>query len=198
MDLAGPLLSAVLMICVSAIMACDLFKQGLAPRLVLSGKIGNWTKHLWNIPKAHIFKARALANGIESNRIYLEDQATNFGENIAFVRKLMPDLESVTFITKPNSALRVNLTVPIQWPGIKFFVDAPGFAFPEEVSNLIGVFGVINEMVGDIDRIIRYPSKGFQLPHQLPQEVLKSWEALVKDGFDHHLLAGKKKMNDPG
>src|ERR1700749_12762 len=69
--------------------ACDLLKQNLAPRLVMSGKTGNWTRHLWDEPEAKVFCDRALANGIAPEKILLELQATNFGENIAFVRRLL-------------------------------------------------------------------------------------------------------------
>jgi len=169
--------------------ACALIKQNVAPRLVLTGKTGNWTRHLWDVPEARIFKDRAVGNGIEADKIELELQATNFGENIAFVRRLMPQLRRVTFITKPAAVLRVALTIPIQWPEVTFWVDSPPFLFPQDVSNVIGVFGIINEMVGDIDRVIQYPSRGFQIPHQLPPEVLESWRELAAEGFVHHLLA---------
>jgi uncharacterized SAM-binding protein YcdF (DUF218 family) len=168
--------------------ACDLLKQGLAPRLVLSGKTGNWTRFLWSEAEAHVFKERALANGIEPDRIHVEDRSTNFGENIAFVRALLPQLRRVIFVTKPNSILRVALTVPVQWPGITAYVDAPPWRFPEDVSNVIGVFGVMHEMVGDVDRIRQYPARGFQVFHDLPATVLESWQALVDAGFARHLL----------
>lgn len=168
--------------------ACDLVRNGVAPRLVISGKTGNWTKHLWDVPEAYVFRERALERGINPAAICIEDQATNFGENISFVRKLLPSLTRVTFVTKPNSILRVSLTVPIQWPGVAAFVDAPSIAFPRDVSNAIGVFGVIDEMVGDIDRVIQYPAKGFQVPHKLPPDVLASWRFLMAQGFCRHLL----------
>jgi uncharacterized SAM-binding protein YcdF (DUF218 family) len=169
--------------------ACDLIKQQLAPRLILSGKTGNWTRFLWTDPEARVFKDRALANGIDPGRIHLEERSTNFGENIAFVRALMPDLRRVIFVTKPNAILRVALTVPVQWPEVTAFVDSPPLEFPQEVSNIIGVFGVMNEMVGDVDRVLKYPSRGFQRAHDVPAPVLESWRALIADGFGHHLLA---------
>jgi uncharacterized SAM-binding protein YcdF (DUF218 family) len=177
--------------------ACDLIKQNLAPRLVLTGKIGNWTKLLWDVPEAQIFRERALACGIEPDKILVEEQATNFGENIAFVRRLIPQMKRVTFVTKPASVLRVTLTVPLQWPGITAFVDAPPIAFPEEVSNVIGVFGVIHEMVGDIHRVMHYPSRGFQIPHQLPTAILDSWSALIEEGFGQHLLPDSPRSLAP-
>jgi uncharacterized SAM-binding protein YcdF (DUF218 family) len=168
--------------------ACGLVRQGLATRLVLSGKSGNWTRHIWAVPEARVFAERALVNGIESDRIGLEEQATNFGENIAFVRRSWPELRRVTFVTKPNSVLRVALTVPVQWPEVTAWVDAPPFVFPEDVSSMIGVLGVIHEMVGDIDRVMQYPERGFQRPHPLPTPILESWQYLVAGGFSCHLL----------
>ena len=168
--------------------ACDLLKQNLAPRLVLSGNTGNWTRLLWSEPEAHVFRRRALAQGIEPERIHVEDRSTNFGENIAFVRELMPQLRRVIFVTKPNAILRVALTVPVRWPEVTAWVDSPPFEFPEEVSNIIGVFGVIHEMVGDVDRVLQYPARGFQRPYDVPETILESWKALVVEGFSHHLL----------
>jgi uncharacterized SAM-binding protein YcdF (DUF218 family) len=168
--------------------ACELLKQGLAERLVLTGRSGNWTRHLWSVPEARVFEQRALANGLEAGKILLEEQATNFGENIAFVRRSWPALRRVTFVTKPNSVLRVALTVPVRWPEVEAYVDAPPFVFPEDVSNIIGVLGVIHEMVGDIDRVQQYPSRGFQQAHPLPEPILESWHHLVKAGFGCHLL----------
>jgi uncharacterized SAM-binding protein YcdF (DUF218 family) len=168
--------------------ACELLRQGLAPTLLLSGKSGNWTKFLWTETEARVFHARALLNGVDPQQLVLEEQATNFGENIAFARKLLPAARRVIFLTKPPSVLRVSVTVPIQWPEVSAFVDSPLLKFPEEVSQVIGVFGIIQEMVGDIDRVRRYPAKGFQVPHALPNEVLQAYEALIADGFSQHML----------
>ncbi len=169
--------------------ACDLVRRGVGPLLVLSGNTGNWTRHLWNVPEAHVFRQRALRNGISADAILVEDKSTNFGENVSFVRRLAPAWRRVTFVTKPNSVLRVRLTVPIQWPEVTAVVDAPGLCFPQEVSNVVGILGVIDEMVGDIDRILKYPALGYQAPHELPADILAAWRALQDAGFTHHLLS---------
>jgi uncharacterized SAM-binding protein YcdF (DUF218 family) len=170
--------------------ACELIRSGVAPRLVVTGGLGNWTRHLWSFPEAHVFSHRALANGLDPGCILMEDRATNFGENIAFTRELLPEAQRIVFVTKPNAVLRVSLIIPVQWPEITAFVDSPELAFPEDVSNMIGVIGVIHEMVGDIDRIMKYPDKGFQIPHQLPPSIMESWNALVGEGFNRHLVTG--------
>lgn len=168
--------------------ACELMQQGVAPLVIFSGNTGNWTKHLWSRPEACVFRERALQNGVDEDAVLVEDKSTNFGENIAFVRRLAPQLQRVTFVTKPNSVLRVRLTLPVQWPGVTAFVDAPPLRFPDDVSNIVGVLGVIDEMVGDVDRILKYPALGYQAPHELPAEILDSWQFLMRSGFRNHLL----------
>jgi len=168
--------------------ACELLKQSLAPKLLFTGKTGNWTRHLWEIPEAQVFRERALTNGINESSIFTEETAGNIGENIARSKELIPDAGTVTFITKPNTILRVKLTIPLQWPEITAYTACPQFEFPKDVSNVIGVFGVINEMVGDIQRIMLYPEQGFQIEHQLPDEVVASWEYLVGRGFTAHMM----------
>ncbi|WLT32539.1 YdcF family protein [Geothrix sp. PMB-07] len=169
--------------------ACALFHQGLAPRIVFTGKTGTWTRHLWSRPESHIFRDHALAQGIPPEAILVEDRATNFGENLRFTRALLPNLQSATFVTKPNSMLRVALSLPIQWQEITACVDAPEIRFPEETSNVVGILGLIEEMVGDVQRIQAYPALGFQAPHALPEAVLESWQALVEAGFTGHLMS---------
>jgi len=167
--------------------ACDLVKSGLSRRLVMSGKTGNWTRHLWTRSEAAVFKERALENGVPESAVLLEDRSTNFGENIAFTRALLPGARAITFITKPAAVLRVKLTAEKQWPGIALFVTCPELQFPRDVSPVIGLLGIISEMVGDIERIQRYPALGYQVPHELPQDVLDAWKYLIERGFTHHL-----------
>jgi len=168
--------------------ACELLDEGYSDTLVISGKSGYWTRHIYNEPEAQVFYQRAIANGIDSDRIILEREATNFGENIVFSKPLIPRAKTVTFVSKPNSLLRAKLTVDAQWPEIDCHVSAPEYGFPDGVSNLIGVFGVIDEMVGDIDRIRKYPALGFQAEHRLPDRIVRAWEQLRDAGFTRRLL----------
>ncbi len=168
--------------------ACELVERGVAPRILITGGTGNWTKHLWDRTEAAVFAERARSRGLKDHQMLLEDRARNFAENISFARRMCPEVERVTFITKPNSVRRVYQTLPIQWPGLEALVDAPSFSFPWGVSNCIGVFGLIEEMVGDVHRLLAYPALGFQVSLAVPEEVLTSWRFLIAEGFDRHLL----------
>jgi hypothetical protein len=76
----------------------------------------------------------------------------------------------------------------VQWPEIRAYISCPDIRFPDDVSNIVGLFGLINEMVGDIERIIEYPKLGYQVEHELPPEVIESWEYLKRQGFTQHLM----------
>lgn len=169
--------------------ACSLMNRLGTQQILFSGNTGNWTKHLWDEPEAQVFKARAIANGVNPHQILTEENATNIGENIAFSKRLFAEAKSVTFVTKPNTILRVKLTVPIQWPEVAANTACPPFKFPDDVSHIVGVFGVIHEMVGDIQRIMAYPEFGFQMLHQLPQSVIAAYEYLKEQGFTQHLIS---------
>ena len=171
--------------------ACELISEGYSDRLVISGNAGNWTRHIYSEPEARVFFRRAISNGIREEQILLELEATNFGENVTLSRNLIPNSKTVTFVSKPNSLLRVKLTVEAQWPEVTAYVSCPEIEFPEEVSNTIGIFGAINEMVGDIERIKKYPSLGFQSEHDIPPEINKAWNYLIAEGFTEHLMPNK-------
>ena len=48
---------------------------------------------------------------------------------------------------------------------------------------------VIGIMVGDLQRIQVYPGRGFQIPQDVPAEVLEAYAALVHAGYDKYLVA---------
>ena len=118
----------------------------------------------------------------------LEDRATNLGENVRFSRDLLAGPSTVTFLSKPSTVLRLKLTIEAQWPDIEAHVSCPRIKFPEDVCNVIGVLGVINEMVGDVQRIQQYPKLGYQVPHMLPPHVLDASNYLIGQGFVQHLV----------
>jgi len=168
--------------------ACRLIQEDPDRQLVFTGGRGNWTSQLWRLPEAHVYRERAIENGISPSRITTEEEATNLGENIRFTRERFGSLKSAIFVSKPNTLLRLRLTARKQWPGITAFTAGPALLYPGEVSNITGVYGVINEMVGDIQRILVYPSMGFQEPHIFPGEVLEAWEYLRDAGFTDHCM----------
>jgi len=43
-------------------------------------------------------------------------------------------------------------------------------------------------MVGDLQRIIEYPSLGYQITQKVPDDVLEAYKQLMQMGFSGHLI----------
>lgn len=185
--------SDVIVVCCSYdLRICDyavsLMDKVGAENILFSGNTGNWTRALWTEREAHIFTDRAIELGVDLNRIIVEEDATNIGENIKFSNELLLDHQKTTYVSKPNTLLRINLTVPMHCNNSDFYTSGPDFSFPNDVSNIVGLDGIINEMVGDINRVMKYPELGFQEKHELPPEILDSYFYLINEGFSDHLI----------
>ena len=163
--------------------AAELYLQGLAPILIFSGGLGNFTKNIWNESEAEKFAAVAMDMGVPYEAILIENKSTNTGENILFTQKLLKenslDLQSFILVQKPYMERRTYATFKKQWPNKKLSVTSPKIPFEKYYNNEIPLEKVINIMVGDLQRIKVYPEKGFQIFQEIPSEVWEAYEELV-------------------
>jgi len=67
-------------------------------------------------------------------------------------------------------------------------VTSPQISLEEYVTVDISLEKVINIMVCDLQRIIEYPKKGFQIHQFVPDQVLDAFHFLVSEGFNRHLI----------
>ncbi|HEV2832136.1 MAG TPA: YdcF family protein, partial [Hanamia sp.] len=74
------------------------------------------------------------------------------------------------------------------WPDKKLVVTSPQISFEEYPTDEIPMERVINIMVGDLQRIKRYPEMGFQIYQEIPGDVWAAYESLIALGFDKHLM----------
>ncbi|MCZ2458485.1 MAG: YdcF family protein [Chitinophagales bacterium] len=172
--------------------AAELFYQNMAPLIIMSGGLGNLTKELWKEKEADLFAKRAVSLGVPEENILIENRSTNTGENIRFTRDLLAskgmDPESFILVQKPYMERRTFATFKKQWPGKDFSVTSPQISFEDYPSQEIPVERVINIMVGDLQRIVEYPAKGFQIPQEVPEAVMDAFHVLIRSGFDKHLI----------
>ncbi|MGI5826485.1 MAG: YdcF family protein, partial [Patescibacteria group bacterium] len=64
----------------------------------------------------------------------------------------------------------------------------PQISYEEYPNEAFTKDFLINNMVGDIQRIKEYPAKGFQIPQEIPDEVWAAFEELVRRGFTKLLI----------
>ena len=172
--------------------AADLYLEGYAPILILSGGLGNFTKGLWTKSEADLFAEVAVKKGVPERDILIENKSSNTGENILFTQLLLKEkgLDPKRFIVvqKPYMERRSLATFKKHWPEKELMVTSPQISFEDYSNEEIPMVRVINIMVGDLQRIHLYPEKGFQIYQEIPADVWQANEELIALGFDQHLV----------
>ncbi len=169
-----------------------LWQNRLANIILFTGSFGNWTSGVFSEPEAQIFKKHAISFGVPEEKILTEEQATNIGSNIEFSKRLFAarnlHIKKALIVTKPNTERRVFATSRKIWTEAEIIITSPQLTFNEQAADGLTKENLINELVGDLQRILIYPSLGFQLEQEVPDEVLESYHELVRLGFTRHLL----------
>lgn len=170
----------------------ELFLQGFAPLIIFSGNVGRLTKRMWNKPEAEIFAEEAIKMGVSKDKILIENESTNTGENIIFTKKLLEEkdisVNKLLLVQKPYMQRRAFATFKKVWPEKEVLITAPQIPFEKYPNEIVPKDVVINIMVGDTQRIEMYPEKGFQIAQEIPVNVWEAYQELVKRGFTNHLI----------
>lgn len=190
---------AILVLCsydtAVAARGAQLFLDGWAPLLIFSGGLGTITARLWSEPEADQFARIAVGMGVPADRILIENQSTNTGENVDFTRQLLAgrglDPGSFILVQKPYMERRSYATFRKRWPEKRVVVTSPQVSLDDYLArysnDALSEDDVIAIMVGDLQRIRDYPARGFQIAQDIPAEVWNAFEELVALGYDTHL-----------
>jgi uncharacterized SAM-binding protein YcdF (DUF218 family) len=173
-----------------------LLLDGWAPLLIFSGGLGAITSRIWTEPEADQFARIAYQMGVPEDRILIERQSTNTGDNVLFTKRLLAErgLDPQTFIVvqKPYMERRSYATFRKVWPEKALIVTSPQVTFDEYLrkysNETLSQDDVVSIMAGDLQRIRVYPEKGFQIPQEIPADVWHAYEQLVASGYDRHLI----------
>jgi uncharacterized SAM-binding protein YcdF (DUF218 family) len=175
----------------------QLYLEGWAPLLIISGGLGAITRSMWSRPEAELFAAVAVEMGVPAESIVVESRSTNTGENVRFTRELLAErglkARSFILVQKPYMERRAYATFRNYWPEARAVVTSPQVSFEEYLkgysNRALTEDDVVSIMVGDLQRVRLYPAKGFQIPQEIPEDVWAAYEELVRAGYDRHLIA---------
>lgn len=180
---------------------CRLQQKGMGKIIIFSGNEGNWTKGKYSATEAEAFRDAALEYGARDSDIILEKSAKNIGQNLVFSKKIMDEqgVKTAIVVTKPQTKMRTRLTINKQISLTNLIVHSPNYTMCKFIDKF-GADQLINEMVGDIDRIKIYPAEGYQEATIIPEEVLTATEELKSLGFTKHALIPyhKKEISQYG
>ncbi len=177
--------------------AVELFREGWAPLIIFSGGRGAITKALWDEPEAERFARIAISLNVPRESILTEVNSTNTGENIEFTRRLLAerglDPEKFIIVQKPYMERRAFATFRKLWPEKEVVVTSPQVSFrnylAEYTNRSLSASDVVSIMVGDLQRIKLYPARGFQIEQEIPGEVWRAFEQLLRAGYDKYLIS---------
>lgn len=175
--------------------AAQLYHDGFAPVVAVSGKEGQGTKGKWEAPEAIIFSRRLLQLGVPSSHIIMETEATNTGENVRFTQQLLRsqqpqhavyhpkivDPSSLILVQTPFMGRRVYTTFMKQWEkadSVSVKVTSPPIPLSEYADEEAGYntpMDIVAEMVRNMQRILFYPKRGFQIKQQVPSNVMEAF-----------------------
>jgi len=178
--------------------AAQVWLDGWAPKLVLSGGLGYYTSKIWHEPEAQKFRRVAIERGVDPDAILIEDQSRNSGENVIRTRELLNirgiTLRSAICVQKPYLERRVLLTLKKQWPDCDFLLTSPPIRYEHYPHpDVIEVDKLVNELVGQVDRVEKYPSLGYTERDEIPERVLQAKSRLVELGYVKHLVAAAQR-----
>ena len=177
-----------------------LLHDGYADHLLFTGCAGNWTRRLYGRTEAEAFAERARQRGVDDSRLILETEATNLGENLTFTRRLLDrrglSVASALVVTKGNTLRRASATAARLWPELTVRLTCPQDGWDGPLPEGRTRDELIEEMVGDLHRIMVYPRLGHQTAQPIPRDVQEAFERLVEAGFDGHLISGEPLRTD--
>jgi len=71
-------------------------------------------------------------------------------------------------------------------------VTSPQVSFRDYVAHYtnrsLSPADVVGIMVGDLQRIKIYPARGWQIAQEIPDDVWRAYEELVRAGYDRYLI----------
>jgi hypothetical protein len=172
--------------------SAELYLSGLAPWLLFSGAVSLWTQGLYEGTEAEHFARIAIAKGVPESAIIIEARATNTGENVRYSRELLSAkgiaVRRAIVVQKPYMERRTYATFRRVWPEPEIFLASPKLTLDSLALPHLPLEEVINIVVGDLDRIRKYPALGFQIEQEIPADVQSAFQELVSLGFGKHLV----------
>jgi uncharacterized SAM-binding protein YcdF (DUF218 family) len=170
----------------------QLFLEHWAPLLIFSGGLGRLTRGLWDRPEADLFAEIAARMGVPREAMLIENLSTNTGENVRFTRDLLAkvhiDPQKFILVHKPYMERRAFATFRKVWPEKQALVTSPQISFEDYPNREISKRDVIGIMVGDLQRLRLYSTKGYQIPQEIPPDVWAAGQELIQMGFDQSVI----------
>jgi uncharacterized SAM-binding protein YcdF (DUF218 family) len=175
-----------------ATLAADLYHAGLFLVLVFTGANSSTTLARFPRGEAVHYAEQATVLGVPRSAIIIEPEAANTGQNVSYSRRALADAgitpSSVMLISKPYMQRRAYATTQKLWPEVSIVCASEDLSLDDYLKQIGDDKLVIDMLVGDLQRVIEYPAKGFATAQEIPALVHDAYQRLVAAGFDSRLI----------
>ena len=148
----------------------------------------------WDQTEARVFADIARREGVPAGAILLEERAQNTGDNFVFgqavARQAGLDPRRLLVVAKPYMTRRGFATGRVKWPEAELLMQCEDIDVVGYVAREPDPERTLLALVGDLHRIIVYPSLGFSIEQQVPPSVHAALKTLVSAGYGARLLPG--------
>lgn len=177
--------------------AARLYHESYAPLVLIAGT-GEGHQHDlmatdFGMKEGEYFAKVMKEEGVPESAMVLELESKNTGQNFEYMGRKLDELgldpKVVICVQKPFMERRVYATGKVWWPERELIVTSPSLTFEEYFDGSDKPKDeAINIMVGDLERIIEYPKRGFQIEQSMPQSVHNAFRFLIDAGYTRHLI----------
>lgn len=163
--------------------AIELYRAKVAPIMIVSGKFGELSLKKFAKTEAETFAEVAQKHGVSVQHIYLENEATNTGENVILTQKLIKAKKLASnrliFVGKDYMERRIFLTAQKYWQNTKIFVTSPNLTIEDYCNDDFSYNSLTLRLAGEIDRLLTYPQKGYINKIDIPVKIISAKEYLL-------------------
>ena len=170
--------------------AAQLQLKGDVEKLLFSGGYGRLTKGQFQLSEAETFAAVAKDMGVSEAAMRLDTQASNSQENLTNARALLSAEEigqTLVIVCRNIFRPRVAALAGLHLAGAGVQLVSPELNYQQYASSAEQQQLARHMMVGEIERLQRYPDRGWQLPVGVPEPVVEACQRLLAAGYNQHL-----------
>lgn len=173
----------------------ELFNQGYGEKILFSGGLGKITKGTFKKTEAEIYRDIAIERGVPADKILLETDSTNTGDNFRFSRKILEKehVKSILIVHFATSERRTLAAAQKIIPEYRLFITSPDLTFSSFLSKLQHsseyFYNEVSLLVGDIQRMIVYPQLGWQRELDIPSSIIQTYYFLKEKGFNQFIYS---------
>jgi uncharacterized SAM-binding protein YcdF (DUF218 family) len=172
--------------------ATELYHRHMYPWLLFTGANTPTTIEAFPRGEAIHYREYAIENGVPTDAILVEEQATNTGQNIEYSRAVLNERgiqpRSVILMSRPYQQRRAYATCKKIWPEVEVICTSLPLPLDEYVAAIGDANKVIDMLVGDTQRVKQYAELEFSIPQEIPHEIQKSFSRLTRAGYISRLI----------